>query len=358
MQAHLKKWYLPLIAIILVGIGYFLGTLHYPKVKTETSTLTKAVEPTPTLHPVVHDKNFEEILKTKNIYLVAPSSSISLEKIKQLQSLKQFNIVIPENTFSNAIIFHSNSDENRLQLLKNILLKPSKDTILWGLRGGYGSARLLPELNKLQKPAQKKIFIGYSDATALHLFLSQHWGWQTIHGAFLAELLSHKKDPKNFQKIAEMLENKKGDFSLDNLKPYNSTAQKQNKISGRLTGGNLTVVETSIGTDWQIDGADKIIFLEDVDVKGYQVDRSLNHLKQAGVFKNAKAIVLGDFIEADEHVKLALSRFAEEIGVPVFKTDTFGHGKVNYPLVYNAPADIIFDKNSHMYNLIMHIDLP
>lgn len=359
MQVQRKKFGLSWAGLLLISLcialGYIAGSL-YPfhwKPKPAPS------EVKPEFNPIVSEKSFEDILKNKKLYVIAPASRLGPEKIQQLESLKQFNIVIPENTFSDAIIFHANSDEKRFELLKEALLMPANpDTILWAFRGGYGAARLMPELIQLAPPQQKKIFIGYSDMTALHLFLSQNWQWQTIHGAGIGELLNPNKDPQNFQKIADMIEKKTGDFKIEHLKPLNSLAEKTTELSGRLTGGNLTIIEDSLGTPWQIQSEGKILLLEDLDVKGYHVDRSLVHLNQAGVFKNVKAIVFGDIIAADENVPLALTRFANEMNIPIFKSDSFGHGKINYPWVYNAESDIVYDKNTQDFTVNMHVNLP
>lgn len=285
--------------------------------------------------------------------MVAPASASGEAKIQQLCSLQNLNIEVPPNTFKEAIIFHSNTDKERFRFLKNSLYDTSKNTIVWTYRGGEGSARLIPFLKNLPKPNQEKIFIGYSDITALHLFLSQNWHWKTLHGAFLCELLNPKKDPKNFQKIADFITKKTPVLNIKNLHPLNSHAKNTKKISGLLTGGNLTMVETSIGTDWQMQAKNKIVFLEDVEEKGYQVDRALAHLKQAGLLKEVKAIVFGDFVEGDEFVSLALERFGAETNIPVFKTNQFGHGKTNYPLLYNAHATLFLEKDQCDFALEM-----
>ncbi len=315
-------------------------------------------EKKPEFNPIVHDSHFQQAMSIRKIKLVAPGSGTEPEQIQQLHSFQFLNVEIPENLVTKAIAFHANSDEERLKLLKSALNDNSKNTIVWSLRGGYGSARLINDLNKLPKPKYEKVFIGYSDMTALHLFLSQNWQWKTINGAGLLDLLNAKKDPQNFEKIVDILSKKNRFASITNLKLLNPAQFKQVKLTGPLTGGNLTIVQTSLGTNWQIQTAGKILFLEDVGEKGYQVDRALNQLKQAGVLKNVKAIVFGDFADpVDDKVDLALDRFAQEMKMPVFKTDQFGHGKKNYPLIYNAASEIVRDKNneSETFNLNMKI---
>jgi muramoyltetrapeptide carboxypeptidase len=303
----------------------------------------------------LNDPHFQAALQPYTIQVVAPASGVDLDEVNALQSLKSLNIQIPRNLISNAITFHSNSDHERFRLLKKALISHQKNDIIWCLRGGYGSARIIDKLKTLPKPKTNKLFIGYSDITALHLFLSEHWGWKTVHGSVLVEILNSNKDPKNFYKLADIISRNVTELTLEPLKPLNNLAMKSTKVSGRLTGGNLSIVQTSLGTDWQIKAAKKILFLEEVGEKGYQIDRSLNHLKQSGILNQTKAIVFGDCVDCKEDAFLALEWFSAETKIPVFKTEQFGHGKVNYPMVYNIKAEIVPIKDTKDFTLIMYL---
>jgi len=239
-----------------------------------------------------------------------------------------------------ATPFHTHTDLKRFQHLKEALLDKSSD-IIWALRGGYGSAKLIDRLVKMKKPKKEKIFIGFSDITALHLFFSQHWGWKTIHAHGLTGLLQPELEPQNFKAIANIIAQKTDVAIIKNLKPLNARAQKTKKATGLLTGGNATLIQTGIGTCWQIHTEKKILFLEDVNEKAYKVDRLLNHLKQAQLFQKVKAIVFGKFSDTLTDTDVPLKRFASEINVPVFKTDQFGHGNLNCPLIYNARSEVV-----------------
>jgi muramoyltetrapeptide carboxypeptidase len=297
------------------------------------------------LNPVAYNQAFQQVFKDRTIKLIAPGSGINPLFLEKIRLLSHLNIQMPDNLIEKLIAFHSNSDVNRYKLLKTALFGKSKKTVIWALRGGYGAARLIDKLTALSGPKQEKIFIGFSDVTALHLFLSQHWGWYTIHGAGLAELVNLDNDPQNLQKIAEIIEGKTSVAQINHLKPFNALAAKVKKISGRLTGGNLSIIQTSVGTNWQIKTTNKIVFLEDTNEKGYRIDRILNHLKQARIFNKVKAIIFGHFVDPkDGHVEFALERFANEINIPTFKTEQFGHGKTNYPLIYNAKSDILLSE--------------
>jgi muramoyltetrapeptide carboxypeptidase len=129
----------------------------------------------------------------------------------------------------------------------------------------------------------------------------------------------------------------------DNLTCLNIAAQTSDALEAKIVGGNLSIVQTSIGTDWQIDASDKILFLEDVSERGYRIDRMLNHLKQAGIMSNVKAVILGDFTDSKEKdgsdlVDLAIADFAAKVTFPVFRTPEIGHNAANRPLPLNTKA--------------------
>ena len=306
-------------------------------------------------NPILCDQYFQRAFSNKTIEVVAPGSGTDMNAIHDLEALTCLNVNIPQNLVTQDIPLHANLDKQRFLFLKNALLSPSKDTIIWSLRGGYGSARLINSLEKLKKPKTEKLFIGFSDITALHLFLSQKWQWKTIHGAGLADILNKDKDPNNFMEIAEIVSDKTSILRINNIKPLNDLAKKLKKTRGLLTGGNLSIVQSSIGTSWQINTTGKILFFEDINEPGYRIDKMLNHLKQVGIFKNVKGIIFGDFTDPeDKLIDMALERFALETKIPVFKTNQFGHGHTNYPLIYNSKAEIIFSHDDNSHSLVMH----
>lgn len=304
-------------------------------------------------NPALNNSVFLEALQPYTIKLIAPASGVPPETIERLHELSQLNIETPPNLINQAIVYHASDDETRFSHLKEALYEERENTILWTLRGGYGSARLIDKLIGLPPPKYEKKFIGFSDNTALHLFLSQHWHWQTIHGSGLSQLLDPNVCPSNFIQIAKLLTNQSLPQSIKPMFALNNQAKTLTSIEGYLTGGNLTLVENSIGTPWEIQTHEKILFLEEVGEKGYRIDRSLNHLRQAGLFNHVKAVILGAFIntENDPGINIALERFAKEHPIPIYKTDQFGHDKLNSPLIYNSFATISYNKP--VYELTM-----
>ncbi|MDE3169469.1 MAG: LD-carboxypeptidase, partial [Acidobacteriota bacterium] len=163
-------------------------------------------------------------------------------------------------------------------------------------RGGYGTTYLLDELNV--RGDRPKILLGSSDITALEIFLWQKFRWVTFYGPMVAMNFhrgaggSHGYDRESL--LRALTETESG-WRLD----LRGESLAAGEAEGVLLGGCLTLVETSLGTDWELDARGAILALEDRGMKPYQVDRALMHLKQAGKFEGVAGIVLGDFPECD-----------------------------------------------------------
>lgn len=273
--------------------------------------------------------------------LVAPAGGVPSSEVQAAHSLAEsLHLEFPARALApGKVPYTANVDSVRQELLAKALADP-RARIVWSIRGGYGSGRLLPALGRMQKPTREKIFVGYSDMTFVHLLL-QSWGWQTVHAAMVWEMNVPEKDPDNFRYLASLLAGKVKELRYDGLAPFNTLARGLDEpIRGVVTGGNLACLASAAGTPWALNASGKILFLEDIQEPGYRLDRLFTQLRDSGALKGIKAVVLGSFVQCKEDANFALERFASECGVPVFKTDVFGHGKKNYPLVFNAPAKL------------------
>lgn len=275
------------------------------------------------------------------IAVVAPSSGLRGESVEKAYAYAaQLGIPFPREALDPAAVpYTANSDEQRLRLLADALADPATG-VLWALRGGYGSGRLLEDLAALPVPPTEKTFVGYSDATFLHLYF-QRLGWRTIHGAMFWEIGAKDSDPENFRRLAALLAGETAELVYDDIRPLNRAAESlAAPIRGIVVGGNLTCLAAAAGTPWAVDARGGILFLEDVKEGGYKIDRLLTQLRQSGALASASAVLLGTFTAGDEHTGYALKRFAESMEKPVFQCDFFGHGEKNYPLPFNVPAEL------------------
>lgn len=276
-----------------------------------------------------------------SVEIIAPASRCTdthLNDIRELLESWQLKCLVADDIFGDDLLC-ANSDEIRFHSLKNALQNPATKAVICA-RGGYGCMRLIPQLAQLAKPDSNKLFIGMSDITALNLFFEQHWQWATLHGA----LSRDKFSPESIAAVKSLIFGEKEQMQFMGL-PLNKAARENRMIKSTVTGGNLCLVQAGIGTLWQMDARDKIIFLEEIGERGYRVDRMLEHLRQSGIFKHAAAIVLGDFLEGKEPdgtslVDPVLQRFAESCEIPVVRVEGIGHGRVNLPLPLGTGAEL------------------
>lgn len=286
----------------------------------------------------------------EKILIIAPAGGVKKNEITRLKQKLPQNIIIKDNiVVLHDSPYHSKDDNKRYDELYDAITN-GEYSIIWCLRGGYGSAKLIERLDKLPPPKKEKKFIGYSDITALHLFMSQKWGWKTIHGSMIFEI--GKKNPQNFSKIIKILEKKESVQKIDlNLVSHERWKES---IEGKLTGGNIYVIQTGIGTKWQINTKNKILFLEGGG-EDFRVDRMLEHLLQAKILEGVKAIIFGEFIGTKD-IKKVIKCFSKRIKVPMFTTNKFGHDYNNYPLSYNLESKIIYDGKKSKHDLLVRFN--
>jgi muramoyltetrapeptide carboxypeptidase len=301
-----------------------------------------------------------DLSASDTVNIIAPSSKgkeQNLTLIKEYIEKLNLKANISQKIYSNDNPFYSNSDKFRADDLINALLNDSK--IIWCIRGGAGAARLIPYLEKLseiqkEKIAQnKKIFIGYSDHTVLHLYLQMKFGWQTIHGTVLEMVVNQMISPDSVSKLIALILGQQHSVRFNNLKLINNKLNTCT-IKSKVIGGNMTLVANSIGTPWQIDAKGRILFLEDTEVYPYQIERSLDHLKQANVFNGVDAVIFGDFTKS-HLVETVKKRFAQSVDFPVFTISGIGHGYINDPLPFNSHT-VINIENAEAGLFSMEVD--
>lgn len=211
--------------------------------------------------------------------------------------------------------------------------------IIWGFRGGYGSTEIINDCLPL-KPVNEKLLIGYSDITTLHMLFNEKYQLPSLHASVLTSLLGEQG--AMFAEIITLFESGAAQYDLA---PLNEAAANIDlSINAKITGGNLAIFCNLIGTQLHPDTKGKILVLEDVSEKGYEIHRFFIHMHNAGLLQNLAAVILGDFIKGDKHVQAALDDICYRYltSVPAYKLDGFGHGAVNHPIVMGS-AGVIKD---------------
>lgn len=230
--------------------------------------------------------------------VAAPASCFDreafLQGVARLEGLG-FRVRFREDIFSKKR-FLAGDDARRFHELKEYLLDDEVRAILTA-RGGYGSMRLLPLLETLPQDLSPKILMGYSDITSLLMFAQQRWGWVTFQGPVVAKDIGARMAAPGEASLLRSLGDPR---PLGALQPEGLAALHPGRAEGRLVGGCLSLIVCSLGTPYQLDTRDAILYLEDVGEKLYSIDRMITHLRLAGLLDKVRGIVFGPLKDAHD----------------------------------------------------------
>ncbi|WP_028632749.1 S66 peptidase family protein [Pseudomonas parafulva] len=236
------------------------------------------------------------------------------------------------------------ADSQRLHDLQGAFADPEVDAILC-MRGGYGSMRLLDQLDFEQVRGNPKPLIGYSDITALHTAFYRHTGLITFHGGMLnADLLGAKRAPTEASLLAQLGGLVRAGEPIVHPADFALTTVLPGAASGPLLGGNLSMLGATMGTLAELDTQGCILFIEDVNEPLYRVDRLLTQLRLAGKLQGVKGVLVGDFagITTAALTPLLRDTFAP-LGVPVLAGWRSGHCDPNVCLPLGARVTLDSD---------------
>jgi muramoyltetrapeptide carboxypeptidase len=277
--------------------------------------------------------------------VVAPGFRCTAEQLENgIAFLRRAGLVprVPPDLFGEDLLC-ANSDAVRFRQLRKALFARDSRAV-WCVRGGYGAIRISQRLQALQPPRHPKLLIGYSDATTLHQLLNLFWGWPSLHGPLLDRLGGTDVREDERAELQALLFGSAPQTLFAHLVPLNAAARRRQLINSRLTGGNLTVLQSMLGTALQRRPAG-MLFLEDIGERGYRIDRMLEQLRQAGVLRNLKAILLGSFLGGAETDRsnlgpAVLERFAQSLSIPVLAGIDAGHGPYQRPVFLHTRAQL------------------
>jgi len=243
------------------------------------------------------------------------------------------------------------TDEERVEDL-HAMFADKKIKGIVCVRGGYGSPRLLDKINYRLIKKNPKIFVGYSDVTALQLAFFRRANLVTFGGPMLAVDFHSEVNPyteENFWRTVTSTK-KIGKVRL----PENETLLPLTggKAEGEIIGGNLSLVLALLGTPYFPKMKNKILFIEDVDEAPYRIDRMLNQLAIAGILGKISGVLLGEFTECEEKdqekksLKLeeVLQNYLGDLNIPVIKNFPHGHRKANLTIPFGISTKINAEK--------------
>ncbi len=285
------------------------------------------------------------------IGIVTPASPVAdatrIEKsVRYLESLG-YRVQVGGNV-GKVNGYLAGTDEERAADL-HTMFADKKVKAIFCVRGGYGTPRLLSLLNYKLIARNPKIFVGYSDITALQLAFWKKCGLITFHGPMAGVEMANQIDPFTEEMFWRSVTSTKklGTISLPD-EPKVELLNK-GKASGRLLGGNLSLIVSLFGTPYHPDYANSIIFIEEITEEPYRVDRMMMQLHNSPVFKKANGMLLGQFTDCvpadltkpslttDEVLRDAALKFAK----PTLTNLPFGHisKKITLPVGLRVRLD-------------------
>ena len=282
------------------------------------------------------------------IGICCPAGYMLAEKADQcIRTLKSwgFRVKKGKTIGGKSNTYFAGTDEERLKDLQLMLDDKQINAILFG-RGGYGTSRIMDQIDWASFKKHPKWIIGFSDITILLTHLHEQLNTQCIHGPMAGAFNLQNGKSKYVRTLKDTLEGKPT--------IYLSKPDKHNlfgKAKGKLVGGNLCLLAHGMGTPSELDTKDKILFIEDIGEQLYNIDRMLLQMKRAGKLKQLKGLIVGAFTDSKDtersfgkNVYEIISAAFEEYDYPKAFGFPIGHDKENVAIIVGGKYNLVVDK--------------
>ncbi len=277
----------------------------------------------------------ERLKKGDLIGLISPASTPdNLERIEQ--GVKYFEklgyrVIVGKNV-GKYRGYLAGSDEERLEDLHSMFSNKNVKAI-FSVRGGYGTIRLLDKINWNLIKRNPKIFVGYSDITALQLAIFKKTGLVTFSGPMAAVDFAGDVNPYTEENFWRMVTVAKPFGKFHNPENEKISCLTKGVAKGILLGGNLSLVSSLIGTEFLPDFKNSILFLEEIEEKPYRIDRFFAQMKLAKIFDKVSGIILCNFTDCEEtdiskkslSLNDVIGDYFENLKKPVVYNLVYGH---------------------------------
>lgn len=283
------------------------------------------------------------------IAIVATARKISLEEVQPAINLFKshgLEVVLGENLFAVDNQF-AGTDAQRRADLQTAMDDDSIKAIVCA-RGGYGTVRIIDGLDFAKFKASPKWLAGYSDVTALHSHIQTNFGIQTLHSTMPLSFPTKADETDKLQSATAMINVLMGQPIKYNLPAH--PLNREGKAEGIITGGNLSMLYSLLGSPSDIDTNGKVLFIEDLDEYLYHIDRMMMNLKRNGKLNNLAALLVGGMSDMNDN-KVPFGQTAEEIiaekvaefNYPVYFNFPAGHIEPNLPIKLGANVKVDFN---------------
>jgi muramoyltetrapeptide carboxypeptidase len=234
-------------------------------------------------------------------------------------------------------------DKRRAESLMSMWVNPEIKAVI-ASTGGYGAVRLLPHLDPAVFRKNPKALVGYSDITALHLWLMRRANLRSFHGPTVDDLIPSIRDPT----MASLITALTTPCPTARIGRELSRGVVAGRATGRLVGGNLSLVQQTIGTSYQVDIDGAILFIEETRDPMSVVDERLVHLRAAGLLEKVSGIVFGqlslDRSEEDEFEDFLLDLISD-LDVPVLMDFPAGHENPNLTIPFGTDVELVVEES-------------
>lgn len=288
----------------------------------------------------------QRLRKGDTIGIVAPASPPNQENLhRSLLFLEELGLKVKMGRHvCDQYGYLAGQDSDRLEDLHMMFLDSEVKAVICA-GGGYGTGRIAAQIDYRLIQNHPKIFWGYSDITFLHIAIRQQTGLITFHGPMLASDIG-KTDvaPLSKEFFKQLFEPTVIRYT-DELSPLETLIG--GKVRGEVTGGNLSLITSTLGTAYEIDTKGKLLLIEDINEEPRSIDRMLNQLDMAGKLNDAIGLIIGDFNNCVPERDLSLSldevifHYTHKANKPALKGFRFGHcnPQISIPLGVKVEMD-------------------
>lgn len=271
------------------------------------------------------------------IGLVCPASYMAPDQfINCINTLKKwgYKVVKGKTLGGKSTGYFSGTDDERLADLQRMLDDPNINAVMCA-RGGYGTTRILDDINWSKFKKNPKWVIGFSDITILHSYMHQQVNIASIHGPMAGAFNYDEPENRYTLSLKDSMEGKPVQYMAKS-----HVLNKIGKAKAPIVGGNLALLAHAIGTNAEYDTDGKILFIEDVGEQMYNIDRMMQQLKRAGMLKKLKALIVGGFTDCKDTVRpfgkdayQIIADAVQEYKYPKCFGFPISHGKENVAVV-------------------------
>lgn len=232
-------------------------------------------------------------------------------------------------------------DEERAQDFMEMVEDSSVKAILCA-RGGYGTVRILEYINLRKLQINPKWVVGFSDITVLHSIINSWYGLESIHATMPIDYPTDLAGNESTERLIKLLTGDIPQYAIPRH-PLN----RMGKARGLLTGGNLSLLASQIGTDADFSAQERILFLEDVDEYLYHIDRMMMQLKRSGRLKSIVGLVVGAFTDMRDNEEPfgsdayeIIYSITKDLRIPIAFGFSAGHVEPNLPLIMGRQVEL------------------